>query len=70
MLESYDPGVGTKLSPAVKPVHLIDIFSVIAVILHDMTVSVFMRISLLSASAAENVSRHFLKDMFHKVSHN
>ena len=53
LLESYDPGLGTKFVPAVKPDHAMDIPSSISVILHDMTVSVPTLTSLLIASTAE-----------------
>ena len=53
VLESYDPESATKLSPFSKPDHTIDNVAAIAVILHDMTVCVSTRTSLLMASTAE-----------------
>ena len=59
-LDSYDPDDGTKLlSPSLKPDHSIVICSVMSVILHEITVSVFSRTSLLIASTAENRGNHF-----------
>ena len=53
LLESYDPGFGTKFGPAVKPDHAMDIPSSIPVILHDTIVAVSFLTSLLIASTAE-----------------
>ena len=56
--KSTVPDVATKLSPAVKPDHSIVICSVIAIILHNITVSVSRRTSLGITSTTENRSHH------------